>query len=89
MRISVQAILLLLISGCATQTGFYSGENLLQPMPIPEDSWEIYEKKEGNIYTRMWSKNNHRTNLTVNTTKNTDGIIFTQKHAVTGEEREG
>ena len=66
MRISVLVTLLLLISGCATQTGFFSGENLLQPMPIPEESWEVYEKKEGNIYTRFWSKNNRSDELQTN-----------------------
>lgn len=58
MRFFAPLVILLFISGCATQTGFYSGENLLQPMPVPEDSWEIYQKNEGKIHTMLWSKNN-------------------------------
>lgn len=63
MKISIIILSTALISGCATNQGFFKGENLIQPMPLPEESWVAYEKQDGHVYQRMWSKNDHNDQL--------------------------
>lgn len=57
MRITILTALAFVMASCATSTIFYSGENLFQKMPLPEDSWVAYEKQDGNVYHRFWVKN--------------------------------
>jgi hypothetical protein len=64
-------VLVLLISGCKSTSEFYTGENLLQPMPLPEDSWTAYEKQEGNVYSRIWSKNDDKDQMKTDVFRNT------------------
>jgi len=56
-------ILSLTLAACASNQGLFSGENLLQPMPLPEDSWVPYENQDGSLYQQMWSKNDHNDQL--------------------------
>ena len=42
----------------SANTSLPIGENLIQPLPLPEDSWTEYEKKEGKTYIRKWVRDN-------------------------------
>jgi len=62
MRITAVALIMLVFSGCSSiaKNEFYSGENLLQPMPLPEEAWQAYSKKDGSSSIMKWSKNNSK-----------------------------
>ena len=68
------------MSGCKSTSELYSGENLLQPMPLPEDSWTAYEKQDGNVYQRMWSKNDNKDQMKTDVFRNTrSGDVVKEK----------
>ena len=65
MRRCIPVIALLALSGCAStqNDGLFTGENLMQPMPLPEEAWVAYQKQQNGIYQRLWSKNDNRDQL--------------------------
>jgi hypothetical protein len=40
-------------------------------MPLPEDSWTAYEKQEGDVYRRMWLRNNDKEQMKTSVYRNT------------------
>ncbi|HEB27024.1 MAG TPA: hypothetical protein ENI05_04510 [Porticoccus sp.] len=63
MRVLILVAFTVFMTSSATSNDLFSGENLIQPMPLPEDSWVAYEKQDGSVYTRMWAKNDRKDQL--------------------------
>lgn len=40
-------------------------------MPLPEGTWTAYENQDGNVYQRMWSKNDNKDQLKTDVFRNT------------------